>query len=301
MSNLSSSLSVALLRGLGSLPLSWRKAFARGIGGLISVFPFRDRNVAMLQIGHFLGTAHPSAVCREVFKNFAMTFFETLNLFPILQAQKDKVIFEKWADFKAQLQSGKGVIVLTGHVGNWELLAAAMHARGVDFHALGRPARGEINQALLQDLRARYGVRTLWRSDSAGVREIVRQLKRGGCIAGLIDQDTEVSSIFVPFFGVPAKTPSALVEIGKRLGCCMCTLFLVREDRSRYRVLWSELDGTKTAAEILSDFNMELESIIRRYPGQWAWFHKRWRTRPDNRKLGSRNYIEALTREPHAL
>lgn len=293
-------LSVSLVFALGRLPLKLRRALAFILGSLAAAFPLRDRRIAELQLNTFLGPGSAHLV-RDVYRNFCLTLLESLNLEPILREKSALIQFDEWESFRAYSLSGRGTIYLTGHVGNWDLLAAYMRTYQMDFHALGREARGGIAQALLAALRKRYDIRTLWRQDTTGVKQIVRELKRGAGIAALIDQDTNVASEYAPYFSVPAKTPSALVALGKRLGCYICTVFMVREPDGRYRIFTTKLDETKSCSEILTQFNRTLEDLVRRYPTQWVWFHKRWRSRPDGRKYSSREYIECLKTRPQDI
>ncbi len=283
-----------LLFAVGSLPAGCKRALAGLVGWILSTFPGRERSVAELQLQVFLEIPAPQPLVRAVFRNVALTVLESLNLCPILASQPPCIRFEQWDEFQRWIRSGRGTVCLTGHVGNWDLLAAYMQQREIPFHALGRPARGRFAQYFLQALRARYHIRTIWRSDQSGVRAIMRELKEGRGIAALIDQDTAVASTMVPFFGHPAKTPSGLIEIGKRLNAQACSMFLIRQGSGQYRVIWKILDSSKTVDQILAAFHAELEAVIRAHPEQWVWFHKRWRSKLDGSTLGSAQYIQYL-------
>ncbi|MBN8550277.1 MAG: lysophospholipid acyltransferase family protein [Deltaproteobacteria bacterium] len=289
---------VSLILSLGALPLALRRFVAKLVGATLGTLPMRDRKIALLQTKVFLKAPNPSVTVRKVYQNFCLTFLESLNLMPILNHDESTIRFDQWEEFRSYAADGKGVIYLTAHTGNWELLAAYMQKHGVDFHALGRQARHPATQFVLESVRARYNVRTLWRQDSAGVKEIIRALKRGGGIAALIDQDTNVSSGFANFFGSPAKTPLALLSLGQKLGCRICTLFLLREGPSHYRIVCSALDSSKDVLSILQDFNGVLENLVRLNPEQWPWFHKRWRTRPDGSTFSSKEYMRCLEQQP---
>ncbi len=278
-----------------------RRALARLVGMIFGALPLRDQKIARLQLKTFLLPHGKSTSPARVYESFCLTFLESLNLKPVLDCDSSTILFDQWDEFRQFAASGKGVVYLTGHTGNWELLAAYMHKHGVDFHALGRQARHPATQAVLARVRSRNSVRTLWRQDSAGVKEIIRVLKRGGGIAALVDQDTNVSSGYAPFFGSAAKTPVALVSLAQKLGCKICALFLVRQGNARYRIVCAALDETKDVIAILTEFNHKLEEIILAHPEQWPWFHKRWRSRPDGRKFSSREYIRCLRRTPEVF
>jgi KDO2-lipid IV(A) lauroyltransferase len=286
---------------VGKLPLQFRRAFARALGAIIGSLPLRDTLVARLQISHFLPQENPRSVARGVFQEFCLTFLESLNLFPILKHHEESVVIEDWAGMQKWADHESGLIILTAHTCNWELLAAYMQKIGLRYYALGREARHPAGQAMLSTVREMYEVKTLWRHDGAGVKQIIRELKAGGGIAALIDQDTNVSSAFAPFFGVACKTPVALVSLAQKLGSHICTLFITREGTSNYRITWSPIDNAQSPVEILNEYNRKLEKVVREHPNQWAWFHKRWRSRPDGRKFSTRDYIRGLKTEPNEV
>jgi KDO2-lipid IV(A) lauroyltransferase len=115
-------------------------------------------------------------------------------------------------------------------------------------------------------------------------------------MAALIDQDTRVDSVFVPFLGAPAKTPSALVDLGKRFNARFVSAFIVRTRGTHFEIHANELDGSKSTEEILEEYHRNLERRIRERPDQWVWIHKRWRSDPSGTTLGTKEYLKRLER-----
>jgi KDO2-lipid IV(A) lauroyltransferase len=195
---------------------------------------------------------------------------------------------------EAQFKSGRPTIVLTGHTGNWDLLAAYTIARGIEVATVGREARSPVLQHLLRSIRDGYGINTIWRSDKSGVKKLLALMKAGKVVAALIDQDTRVESLPVPFFDESAKTPSSLIALGKRHNASFMTMFLFRTSPSTYEVFAEPLNDSLSTEEVLQTYNQRLETLIRRFPEQWVWFHKRWRTSADGVTKSSREYIAWL-------
>jgi KDO2-lipid IV(A) lauroyltransferase len=219
---------------------------------------------------------------------------ESLNVRPILDTG---ITFENLECLRRLVASGKGVIALSAHFGNWELLAAFASSQGFNLAAIGQFPRKTALQPLLESLRTRNGVATLWRTDSGGAKAILGHLKRGGIVAAVIDQDTRVDSVMVPFFGIPAKTPSAVVSMALRLGLPITTAFSARRPDGGFNIYFDEILERDSPEAVLTEYHRRLENLIREYPEQWVWFHKRWRTLPDQSTLSSREYINRLESE----
>jgi Kdo2-lipid IVA lauroyltransferase/acyltransferase len=188
----------------------------------------------------------------------------------------------------------KGVLALSAHLGNWDLLAAYLVKKGSPCATIGRITKNACFQKVMSDLRERYGIKTIWRSDKAGLKEMLAGLTKKRMIGALIDQDTSrVSNTISRFFGKPASSPIAMINMAKRYNCLVVACFLVRTALNRYTFYCSELDSTKSSEEILQEYNNTLEGLIRQYPGQWVWFHRRWRTLAEGR-LSSKAYLAYL-------
>jgi KDO2-lipid IV(A) lauroyltransferase len=186
------------------------------------------------------------------------------------------------------------IVCLTGHTGNWDLLAAYVISRGIPLTTIGREARSPTAQKVLETVREGYGIETIWRSDRTGLKRLLQCLKERRVVAALIDQDTRVDSIMVPFFGTPAKTPVSLISLGRKMNARFVTAFLFRTGWFRYSVWVEEIPDLNSEYDILCEYHQRLETLIRRFPSQWVWFHKRWRSLPDGTALSSREYQALL-------
>lgn len=281
------------------LPLHLRALLGGGLGLAFSLLPTRDRAVAALQLDRAipdLGGRHHTP---WVYCSVGQSALESINLFPLLDGRSGGVEFEGWSLVEQLLARGRGVVALTAHTGNWDLLGAYFAHRGVPVSTVAREVRSAPLQKLLAELRERYRIRTIWRLNRNGVRDIVRVLKENGVLAALIDQDTYVTSVFSSFFGRAARTPSSLVELALKLDSAIVSVFIVRVGLCRYRIELEEIprpqgSSPQAVLEVLEIYHQRLERLLRRYPWQWVWFHKRWRSTEDGVRLSTREYLASL-------
>lgn len=281
----------AIFRTFALVPFSVRSVLGFLVGFVFSFFPTRDRKIAKLQLSAFYNTRLPWWAVGSVYGHVGRIAFESLEIRPMLEKPEKRIVEEGLQDL---LDRKTGTICLTAHTGNWDLLAAHVIQRGLKLATAGREARNPVLQALLQDLREKDGIETMWRSRGALHRRIKDFLQQGGTIAALIDQDTRVSGSHAPFFGRPAFTPTGLIELGRMNGASFISAFIFCTGLCRYEIFIEPIDSSLSAIEIAAEFNRRLEFHIRRHPFQWVWFHKRWRTMEDGTRLSSSEYIKML-------
>jgi KDO2-lipid IV(A) lauroyltransferase len=176
---------------------------------------------------------------------------------------------------------GKGVIFVTAHFGNWEMLARYLSHHDFPLTVVAREPENPEFGAYVEELRNNGGLDVLYRGSSA--RALVRVLKANRAIGILPDQNS--GDIFVPFFGVPAGTAVGPASLALRTGATLIPAYCVREPDDTYRLLLSPpLDTTPTGdheadvRRVTEAVNNSLESIVRRYPDQWLWVHNRWKS-----------------------
>ena len=186
-----------------------------------------------------------------------------------------------WERVEAARIARRPILVLTGHCGNWELLAAALNAHGLGMAVVARQLDDPGLQEMLLALRARFGTRTIVRGTPGAARLLLSSLRSGSALGMLIDQDTRVDGVFVPFFGRPAYTPVGAAELALRFDAVVLPTFIERLDDGTHRAeigpeLALPLDATAATAAMTA----AIEAQIRRVPEQWVWLHRRWRRRP---------------------
>ncbi len=188
------------------------------------------------------------------------------------------------------LARGKGIILVLGHIGNWELTCRLSRYVQPNAAIAKRSWHASID-ALAARARAEHGVETFWRDDPATGRAMLRLFKQGGTLGILIDQDIrDVQSVFVPFFGRAAATPRAPADLALRFGAAVLVVTCHRRgarpgDGHRLEVTEVPYDREPADREAevlrLTAACVALqEQAIRRHPAEWVWMHQRWKSAP---------------------
>ena len=185
---------------------------------------------------------------------------------------------------RASQAEGKGVVLVTGHIGAWELFARRIAALGFPCGTVAKEAQDPRITALLQRSREAAGLRVFWRGDKMSARQMLRFLRSGGMLGFLIDQDTRVAGHFVPFFGRSAFTPRAAGDLAARLGAPLVFACTHRVASGVHRMVVRQIDVPRTGDRDRDSFALtaaatrEIEEEIRKRPDEWVWMHPRWRT-----------------------
>ncbi len=278
----------ALLQVLRWLPLGWARALGRAAGGLAYHLARGTRRLGE----RHLSVAFPEAdaafvrrTLRACFRGLGENLMENVVAHRLDGRLAEYVAIEGEACLEAALAEGRGVIVVTAHLGNWELAARALVARGREVVAIARRFHDPGLGRLVERHRAEGGVKTLLRGERSTPFRMVRHLKRGGALFMLVDQDTDVPSLFAPFFGRLAKTPRAPADLSLRLGAPVVAGFIERREgghRLRFERIEAPRSGDaeRDAVKLTEAINRAIEAEIRRRPADWVWFHRRWRTPP---------------------
>lgn len=188
--------------------------------------------------------------------------------------------------FREAAQAGAGLVLLTGHHGNWEIGGAAIAARDVPLDVVGKGMSNRGFQADLFAARERLGMQVIEMGDAA--KEALRSLGQGRVVALLGDQNAHGGGIFLPFFGRPASTFRGPALFAARTGAPVWVAFAVRDvgPAQRYTVTFRPLPFVSTgqveedATTLMTEYGRVLEEAIRSAPEQYFWQHRRWKTRP---------------------
>lgn len=181
------------------------------------------------------------------------------------------------------LKRGKGAIFLSGHFGNWELLAFGVaRMMRTPYMVIVHPQQNELVAKMINDLRSRFGNRMV--DMHMGVREIIKTLRARGIVAMLTDQSGPSKSPFINFFGRPAATYEGPAALALKLEVPVVFGIGVRRDDGNYDVHFNEINTNdlkgateENITELTRRHVAYLEECIRCYPGQWLWQHKRWK------------------------
>jgi Kdo2-lipid IVA lauroyltransferase/acyltransferase len=284
-----------LFQLFASVPMPLRQAIGRAAGWIFSRLPSRERAITEAQLRCVLRDTSPSRTATKVFQHIGVVAAESLNLKPFLRQSDRYIRCSNLDEIKRLLSEDRGILALTAHLGNWDLLAGYMVRQGIPLTVIGREARSKVLQEVLSQLRTNLRVETIWRSDTTGTRRIIKELTTPGhVVAALIDQDTQVKSVYVPYFDLEAKTPSSIIELAKRRGSNIVSVFMVRTATDQFEIFVEAISVESSTEEILCEYNKRLENLVRQYPEQWVWFHKRWCSRPERARFYTREYLQFL-------
>lgn len=190
-----------------------------------------------------------------------------------------------WDDVMGALSLERGILLVTGHFGNWEIAAAAVASRGVPIGAIVRRQGNRLVDERLQMLRRNLGVETIYQGQAPS--RVPRILRANGVVGIVGDQDARRSGVFVPFLGRPASTHRGPALFALRLGAPVfsCIARRLPGDEVRYEVKGERVEYERTGDldrdvyALTSELALRLETAIRAAPEQYFWFHKRWKTR----------------------
>lgn len=272
-----------------------RAALAVGalLGDLLFLFDIPHRRIALYNLRLAFPAMSPQehrAILRRSCRNLGRVGTECCHLASLTaESIHDYVEIEdpeRWqAVFAAAAQ--RGAVILTGHLGNFELLAYAHGLLGHPITLVHRPMNNPLVDGAITGLRARVGTVSLPKKTAA--RAALRALHARQLVAIPADQNqTRRYGVFVDFFGLPAATTPGPARLAALSRAALLPVFLVRigeSDRHRVIVL-PEIELVRTGdreADVVVNTQRctaVIEDMLRRYPDQWIWFHKRWNTRP---------------------
>ena len=191
------------------------------------------------------------------------------------------------AEFAKAREEKRGMIVLTGHLGNWELFALAYSMFFEPSNLLSRKMDNPLIDEMVTKLRSSFGNRQIDKVNSAG--PILRILRSGGTVGILADVNSHPKEgVFVPFFGIDACTTAGVAMLALRANALIVPMFAVwNEEKGRYSMINEKIiepidTGNRKAdiERVTAEFTAAIERVVRKYPDQWNWIHRRWKTRP---------------------
>lgn len=285
-------LGLRLLTGaIGSLPRPIARAAGAAIGaaawhllGRLRATGLRNLEIAFPE----RPLAERQRILRTLYRTLGWQLAEFCRMPRATRADAERLFrYEGLDNYLAARAKGKGVLVLTGHLGAWELSSFYHSLMGYPMGMVIRRLDNPLVDAFVNRIRCLHGNRVLHKDDFA--RGLLGAMHRGETVGILMDTNmTPPQGVFVPFFGVDACTGSGLARIAQHSHAAVVPGFLLWEPtESRYVLHFGpELSLVRTsdpAADAIANtalFTATLESWISRYPEQWLWVHRRWKTRP---------------------
>jgi Kdo2-lipid IVA lauroyltransferase/acyltransferase len=233
--------------------------------------------------GGEMTAAELGRLCRRSFEHLGMNLVEAcMFYFRPPSRLLSRVEFRGVEHLDAAGAGGRGMVLLTAHLGNWELLAASHVLCGWPLSVMVRPLDSPLLDGIVERLRLRSGVELI--AKRRGFQDALDALRRGRMVGILLDQNaSRREGVFVPFFGTPASTSRGLALIALRSGAPVLPAFIRRLPGGRHVVEVGPCIAAPAGRDVVAytaAFNRALEAAIRRAPEQWFWMHRRWKTRP---------------------
>jgi len=234
-----------------------------------------------------LSTDEVRVMARESYVNLGRTSLEAA-LMERRSPQELLDLFESVEGFEHiddALQQGRGALLVTGHLGNWELGGSYIAARGVPVDAIARHMRNRVFERYLTRVRERFGVKVVF--DDQAVRHTPRSIRDNRIVGFLSDQGVlGLASTFVPFFSRLAKTPRGPAVFALRLQVPVVFVAAMRLPSGKYRLVVEKItvedtgDREADVVALVSNYTARLEYWVTQYPGQYFWQHRRWKYQP---------------------
>jgi KDO2-lipid IV(A) lauroyltransferase len=262
-----------------------------GVLGNLAFDIFRIRRKVTLQnleraFGSRFSDRERIGIGRRSYVNFAKSMVEFASIGRLSKdTLRSIVTIHGHENLKEGFDGGRGIIAVTGHFGSWELLGAASVASGIPVDFLVGEQSNSLVDDLMNDLRRRAGIGTIARG--IAVRGVIESLKRNRIVALLSDQDARKMGVFVDFMGTPASTFQGAAQFAYRMKCPIVCCGIIRnpdETHDAYFLapITPRSDSAK-ADEVLrltQEHTKALEDFVGRYPDQYFWAHRRWKTEP---------------------
>src|SRR5579864_273626 len=280
---------------LGILPRPLARAFGISLGWVVYALHLRLRRVGMrnLELAFPEKTvAERARILRGEFTSLGRQLAEVCQ-FPryTLENVDDVVVYDGFENYERARARGKGVLFLTAHFGGWELSAFAHSLHGHWMHIVMRPMDNVYLDRMIREYRTMHGNKTVDKDDF--VRGLLSAMKAGEMVGILMDTNmTPPQGEFVNFFGIPACTASGLARIALRTDAPVIPGFTIWDKAlGKYRLRFDPavelIRSGDLEADIIANtqrFTSIIEEYVRKYPEQWLWVHRRWKTRPPGEK-----------------
>jgi Kdo2-lipid IVA lauroyltransferase/acyltransferase len=275
-------------RAIGTLPPPAALAVGRTLGRGAHALLGTPRRLAWKHVGMAfpeLDEAARARIVRATFEHAGQSFAE-LGSWRQLARLDGYVRIDNLAALDGALAEGRGALAVTGHVGNWELLAATIAERGYGLSVVARHVNDVRFDALITRFRGDRGMEILNRDAADFLAQVRAALARNHIVAILMDQDSRGGGVFVPFFGRPAHTPPGAAVLALRTRAPVVTVFIRRRPEGGHVITFERVPiehgaGRGQLTALTARFTAAIEAAIRTSPAEWVWWHERWRRQPE--------------------
>jgi KDO2-lipid IV(A) lauroyltransferase len=274
------------------MPKRWLYGFAGGIAFLGYRFAAKQRSIALDSLHTAFGSEKSEQeiekIARDCFTFMAKSAVELIFLMDRPLLLKKRVEIEGRDNLIKALSAGKGVILVSAHFGNFPLLMAKLSLEGYDVGGIMRPMRDSRVENIFLKKRERMKIKTIYSQPrKTCVETTIRALRNNGMVFIPIDQNFGTGGVFVDFFGRKAATASGPVVLAQRTGAQVLPCFIVRNPDDTHKIIFEPplalregKPGQETVALNIQALTAIIEAYIRKYPAEWGWIHKRWKSKP---------------------
>ena len=280
-----------LVKVLGFLPRPVARRAGIGIGQLTYLLHRRLRRVGErnLQLAFpEKSVAERRRILRGVFSSLGRLLAEFCH-FPDFNRNNiaELAIYEGLENYLAARARGKGVLFLTAHLGGWEVGSFTNSVNGYPLHIVVRALDNPYLNAMVERYRTLHGNRIFSKDDFA--RGLLAAMRKGETVGVLMDTNiTPPHGVFVDFFGIPACTAAGVARVALHTDAAVVPVFMIWDERlQKYRIHFDPALTLVRSGDVEADavantalFTRVIEDYVRKYPDQWLWVHRRWKTRP---------------------
>jgi len=274
---------------LAILPLSWSMKAGEVLGLLLFHLWGSRRRIAIENLRNTAATGSISlsdsieTVIRDDFRNLGKSFAEVIKIYyGFGKKVLESVDIEGVENFRKAQSKGKGVLFLTGHCGNWELLAVIAVVGLAPLGVVARPMNNPYLNNLIEKVRRRYGNSVIYKRGA--LKSILRTFKDNGCVGILMDQAVVPDEGYViDFLGRGAWTTKMPAIIARKTGAAAVPAFIHRTAKGHTIKIYPEVElshSSDTEEAIREDtirFSGFVEDYIKEHPAEWLWIHRRWK------------------------
>ena len=254
------------------------------VGSIIPLFTRNKLKEATDRCAKVLDIPHKEAsrIVKGAYRNFGKSTAEFIRI-PVMAHKLDEIVTVNGEEnLREAYEAGKGVFIVTAHIGNWEYAGAWCAQHGYPMNGLGTDQRDERITNLIMELRNAGGMKALGKASD--LKAMIRALQAGEIIAVPVDQDAKKAGIVSPFLGYPASTPIGMAKLADKLGCAVVPAYCVRwldthKLELNFLPALKGRDGKPYGKDLqgsIDDCNEVISGWIRKYPDQWMWMYPRW-------------------------
>ncbi len=267
-------------------------SFAEGLASLVYIVAVKQRKIALLSLanafGHEKSDKEIQDIAKGCFSSMAKSGVELIYLInrPALLKQRISIIGRE--NLEQALNKGKGIILVSAHFGNFPLMLARLSMDNYKVGGIMRPMRDARVEKIFLAKRDYFGVRTIYSIPRKEcIEETIRSLRNNEMLFIPLDQNFGTAGVFVDFFGIKAATATGPIVLARRTKAALVPCFIIRQSDNTHKIVFEpavELEDKGDNQES-TVFNIQkitniIESYIRKYPAEWGWIHRRWKSRP---------------------